>query len=817
MTIIFVAIVLFIVNASALQHADLRGRHGRQRRGRRTGPAAGLPSGACRRRRRTRTGGGGSSSASGSWPSWSPRARSSPPRGGRTTSRTPTSSSAPSPRPPPRPRPRREAKADPYASFVWPSTATRRTAGATCPAPSSLRPPFRRGWSVNAPQAARVPARPGRQGALRPQRRAVVCRRQEPRAVLWRASSARWRPPRRPTAAGPLRRLLERARAARAGSWRSARRTARSSGRASAAQPRRVLAAARRRPLYFGTENGTVYAMRAANGSTHWRAKAAGAVKGGLALGGGKLFFGDYGGQVYALAAPTASSSGRSARAGPISASLRGASTRRPPSPSGVSTSATPTATSTRSRRHRQARLAHATGGYVYSSAAVAQVPRLAPTVFVGSYDGTFYALDAQSGQRALEQARGRRDLRRLDPRRRHRLQREHPHEADDGLRGADRPRRLDLPRRRPTTPSSPTGRRSSSTATSASTRCGRGRRGRPGADRAALRLRAARARSPGGRAVPAGAAGRRGPGEAPGPGAASDAPAAEAAGRPGTSSGERRRWAAPLALLAILAGAPRAARGRARPRPAVRLQPRRGAALHRPRGGDVRPRARPALLPEPVGLHVPRPPRAAAPLHRGLAAGLQPRPRRRLRARPHGGVPDRPVARRRPLPRRRRRRSTTSGAGCGTPPPGSPPRRCWPSPSCPWRTPAWPSPTSARSRPSRWRRGPPCAAPRTTGAAGRSLAGVAVGVAVGFKYTAGLLVVPVAVAVLLRGDAARRGAAPPRPGRRRRGPGLPRHDAVLPPRPALALYELRSSPGPPTSRSSGRPSTARCASTSTA
>ena len=107
-------------------HADLRGRHGRQRRGRRTGPAAGLPSGACRRRRRTRAGGGGSSSASGSWPSWSSRARSSPPPGGRATSRTPTSSSAPSPRPPPRPRPRRRRpRRTPTRPSSGPSTATR--------------------------------------------------------------------------------------------------------------------------------------------------------------------------------------------------------------------------------------------------------------------------------------------------------------------------------------------------------------------------------------------------------------------------------------------------------------------------------------------------------------------------------------------------------------------------------------------------------------------------------------------------------------------------------------------------------------------
>jgi outer membrane protein assembly factor BamB len=38
------------------------------------------------------------------------------------------------------------------------------------------------------------------------------------------------------------------------------------------------------------------------------------------------------------------------------------------------------------------------TGAYVYSSAAVADVPGMGPTVYLGSYDGSFYAFDARSG-----------------------------------------------------------------------------------------------------------------------------------------------------------------------------------------------------------------------------------------------------------------------------------------------------------------------------------------------------------------------------------------------------------------------------------
>ena len=53
--------------------------------------------------------------------------------------------------------------------------------------------------------------------------------------------------------------------------------------------------------LYFGSEDGTVYALRASDGAVRWRYKASGAVKGGLALKDGKLFFGDYGGKVQAI------------------------------------------------------------------------------------------------------------------------------------------------------------------------------------------------------------------------------------------------------------------------------------------------------------------------------------------------------------------------------------------------------------------------------------------------------------------------------------------------------------------------------------
>ena len=90
---------------------------------------------------------------------------------------------------------------------------------------------------------------------------------------------------------------------------------------------------------------------------------------------------------------------GRRGPPGRSSASRPGTSTRRPRWPSAACTPATRTARCTRSARAR-ATLAwsHSTGGYVYSSPAVANVPGTRPTVYFGSYDGNLYALDARTG-----------------------------------------------------------------------------------------------------------------------------------------------------------------------------------------------------------------------------------------------------------------------------------------------------------------------------------------------------------------------------------------------------------------------------------
>ena len=279
---------------------------------------------------------------------------------------------------------------------------------------------------------------------------------------------------------------------------------------------------------------------------------------------------------------------------------------------------------------HRQARLAHAHGRLRLLLGGRGNVPRLGPSVFVGSYDGTFYALDAKSG--AVRWSK---------------------HEGGAISGGStlvgDIVYSANIRTKRTTGYSARTGRvlftfpdgsynpvvsdgqtifldgykRIYALRPRAAGKAG-ALTGRPSASVPPAPLA-------GGSGVPAGdAAGRRGPG-----GRAPTRPPRQRRPRPPARPrpARRRRPGRAAGPARDPGRRPGPAPGRPRPRPAVRLQPRRGAALHQSRRGDVRPRARPALLPEPVGLHLPRPPRAAAALHRGLAPGLQPRPRGRLRA----------------------------------------------------------------------------------------------------------------------------------------------------------------------------------------
>jgi outer membrane protein assembly factor BamB len=149
--------------------------------------------------------------------------------------------------------------------------------------------------------------------------------------------------------------------------------------------------------IFFGSQNGTLYALDAHNGSPLWTYHAAGAVKASPTLSGGVLYFGDYSGHVQAISEQT----GRRLWVSGSEGALLGSGTF-------YSTAAVVYGRvflgNTDGRVYAYdastGRLDWAvqTGAYVYASPAVTNAPGLGPTIYLGSYDGTFYALDARSG-----------------------------------------------------------------------------------------------------------------------------------------------------------------------------------------------------------------------------------------------------------------------------------------------------------------------------------------------------------------------------------------------------------------------------------
>jgi outer membrane protein assembly factor BamB len=150
--------------------------------------------------------------------------------------------------------------------------------------------------------------------------------------------------------------------------------------------------------LYFGSEDGTVYAMDAGDGDIKWTYKAGGAVKGAVALDDhGRLFFGDYGGHVTAIRRADGRrlwSTGTSGGA----FGLKSGNFYATPAVAYGRVYIGNTDGFVYSFAARDGKLAwrHKTGGYVYSSPAISPVD--GGTVYAGSYDGKLYAFDARSG-----------------------------------------------------------------------------------------------------------------------------------------------------------------------------------------------------------------------------------------------------------------------------------------------------------------------------------------------------------------------------------------------------------------------------------
>lgn len=153
------------------------------------------------------------------------------------------------------------------------------------------------------------------------------------------------------------------------------------------------------RSVYFGCENGDLYALSTISGNIRWATGLGGPVKAAPAYYGGRLYVGDYGGEMNAVDAKTGKLIWQSGSLGNGFGS--GGEFYSTPAVAYGRVYAGNNDGRVYSFDLRDGTLAwtYSTGGYAYSSPAVANTPHSPPTVFIGSFDGNVYALNAKTGE----------------------------------------------------------------------------------------------------------------------------------------------------------------------------------------------------------------------------------------------------------------------------------------------------------------------------------------------------------------------------------------------------------------------------------
>ncbi|CAA9501746.1 MAG: Outer membrane protein YfgL, lipoprotein component of the protein assembly complex (forms a complex with YaeT, YfiO, and NlpB) [uncultured Solirubrobacteraceae bacterium] len=302
------------------------------------------------------------------------------------------------PEPTPDARPKRTE--DPFNWATYKYSKDRR---GYLPASTSLRPPFRRRWSLTGSILLEFgPAIGGRSLFLLKNNGALYAASKRTGEVRWKrklgylAASA-------PAYAGGrvYVTLLQRGKGVRGGRIVALR------ARDGAILWQRDLASRSESSplidgdrLYFGSENGTLYSMRASDGAVRWKRRVGGAVKSGLALANGKLYFGDYKGRMHAIRQRDGGKVWSTGTSGARFGLSSGRFYSTPAVAYGrVYVGNTDGKVYSFDSGSGKLAWSKSTGGFVYSSPAVAQVPGGRPTVYIGSYSGRFYGLDARTGR----------------------------------------------------------------------------------------------------------------------------------------------------------------------------------------------------------------------------------------------------------------------------------------------------------------------------------------------------------------------------------------------------------------------------------
>ena len=152
--------------------------------------------------------------------------------------------------------------------------------------------------------------------------------------------------------------------------------------------------------LYIGSDRGTLYALDTANGRSRWTYEADHTIKASPSFDRGRIYIGDYGGAMFALRASDGKEIWR-ANTQDLGPGGEGGFYSSPAVANGrVYAGRDDGTVYALDKETGRYSWSHETGGAVYGSPAVADVPGTAgPTVYIGSYDKHLYAIDAGSGK----------------------------------------------------------------------------------------------------------------------------------------------------------------------------------------------------------------------------------------------------------------------------------------------------------------------------------------------------------------------------------------------------------------------------------
>lgn len=152
--------------------------------------------------------------------------------------------------------------------------------------------------------------------------------------------------------------------------------------------------------LYLGTDTTDVIALRTSDGGTRWRFNSPGAIKASPSFHDGRVFVADYEGSMFALEAESGKPAWRTnttkvppfGRGGFFSSPAIGFGNVYAGRDDGTVFAF--------DEKTGKVAWSFDTGGQVYGSPAIAQVPGTPASVYIGAENGRFFALDAHSGTR---------------------------------------------------------------------------------------------------------------------------------------------------------------------------------------------------------------------------------------------------------------------------------------------------------------------------------------------------------------------------------------------------------------------------------